>query len=150
MMKGIRNTNWGLMMERSRSRLNPIDRLNVNDRNLKRDIVSIRNADKSLPDWITLTLIGAWAWFGLPEEVPAAWRDSSGIVYLRGVIKSGTIPSNVAILPVGLRPGGKKRFSVVSNNAFGYVYITSDGVITLGAGSNVYVDLAGVCFRAEG
>lgn len=137
------------MMERSRSRLDPLSSLQVRDRDLQKQVDRLRNRDRSLPDWIDLTLAGAWVTFGAPEDDPGYWRDSSGIVRFRGVAKSGTVPSTLTTMGEGFRPAGKRRFPVVSNNVFGYISVTSAGVITVEAGNNTYIDIAAINYRAE-
>lgn len=136
-------------MERSRSRLDPFSSLQVKNRDIQKQVDRLRNRDRSLPDWIDLTLAGAWVAFGSPEDDPGYWRDSAGIVRFRGVAKSGTVPSTLTTMVEGFRPVGKRRFPVVANNVFGYVSVTAAGVITVEAGSNVYVDLASINYRAE-
>jgi len=120
----------------------------VADREAARAIRRLESVDRSV-DWITPTLSGAWVAFGGSEQAPAYSRTASGMVLLRGVAKSGTVPSTLFTLPAGFRPLGNRRFPVVANNLFGYISIIATGVVTIEAGSNVYVDLAAVSFRAE-
>src|SRR5881227_1478499 len=137
------------MTERSRSRLNAFTALAVNDREQRRDIQKIGARDRSLPDWITPALSSPWVNFGGTEDTVGYWRDSSGIVYLKGVIKSGTIPSAIFFLPDGLKPLAIRRFPVYSNGALGFVTVAADGQVTVISGSNVSVELSSINFRAE-
>lgn len=81
------------------------------------------------------------------------YKDSLGIVHLRGLIKSGTVTAGTAIttLPVGYRPGRQLIFEVTSNDVRGRIDVTPTGIIQTGAGiSNLWVSLANITFRAEG
>jgi hypothetical protein len=110
----------------------------------------LEHRDHSLADWQSLPFNAGWSDFGGLEEAAGFWRSSSGIVFLRGEVKStGTIPDDIGTLPVGFRPSTKKRFAVVSNNAFGAVSILTTGVINVDVGSVVRVSLSGISFRAE-
>lgn len=137
------------MMERSRSRQDPLSALKVGQRELGRDIEILANNDHSLFDWVPMTLVGAWVPFGGAEDDPGYWRDSAGIVRFRGLIKSGVVPSAFTTLPQNFRPAGNRRFPLVANNGFGLISILASGVCTVETGSNVYVDLAAINFRAE-
>ena len=77
------------------------------------------------------------------------FKDPTGRVHLQGVISSGTVASAAFTLPVGYRPASTRIFSVISNGAIGRFDISSAGVCTLQAGSNVYVSLEGISFKAS-
>lgn len=75
-------------------------------------------------------------------------------VYLKGLVKSGTISYGAAgqifQLPVGYRPSRMCIFAVASNDAFGQVRIGSDGwVYATPPSSPLWVCLDGISFRAE-
>lgn len=76
--------------------------------------------------------------------------ERTGLVYLRGLMKSGTLPGIAFYLPPGYRPTllvSSMYFPVTSNTAFGSVYITSaDGSLYVGAGSATWVSLNGIVF----
>ena len=137
------------MMERSRSRKDIFGDIYTRLRDNEDEIGIVSQSDHSLFDWIPITLVGAWVAFGGAEDIPKYWRDSSGIVRMAGLIKSGAVPSAFTTLPANFRPGGNRRFPTISNGAFGYVSVLANGVCTVEAGSNVYVDLAAIAFRAE-
>jgi len=62
-------------------------------------------ADFQDTDWITLPLLNGWVDYG-PPYAPSEYRRLNGVVYVHGLIKSGTTNNNtvVANLPVGFRP----------------------------------------------
>lgn len=145
-----------------RSRSNP-DIVGLLQRADKLGAIETRSAKqhRSLPDWVDISAFtNSWVSFsdgtdGNPRA--AYWRDNSGIVRLRGMIKSGTLGLAAFTLPVGFRPGvsavgvvGYYYFAVMSNSAFGHIYVSSDGVVSPQVGDNTYFSLAGISFRAEG
>ena len=70
-------------------------------------------------------------------QVTAAFRKlPSGIVEIKGLIKSGTVGGKAFTLPAGYRPGANYIFSTDSNNAFGRVLITTNGRVTPSTGNN--------------
>ena len=81
-------------------------------------------------------------------ELPGYWRDPTGLVHLRGAASSGTVGLAIFTLPAGYRPASSVVFSVLSNGAVGRLDVSSAGAVTLTAGSNVYVSLSGVSFKA--
>lgn len=92
------------------------------------------------------------SWVDYDSDRPARFcKDALGWVHLEGIIKSGTVPAAAFTLPVGYRPGhvgSNAHFIVDANNAAGFVQVNVDGVVNVGAGSNVYVSLAQIHFRA--
>ncbi len=140
--------NWGLILDRSRSKLNPIQQIQKDVRANNRAIERLTSKDRAI-DWKNATLLGTWVSFGAGEDPASYSRTASGLIICRGVVKFGTVPSSIFVFPVGFRPGNARRFAVVSNAAFGYVMIISDGTLSLQVGNNAYVDLSGICFRAE-
>jgi hypothetical protein len=110
---------------------------------------TLRNS-ASQYDFIVPTLINSWVNYGDPAIGADAgyYKDTDNIVHLRGLVKSGTIPSAAFILPSGFRPQYPLYFPVASNNAFGMVIISTGGNVIINQGSNVYVDLGSISFRA--
>jgi len=137
-------------MERSRSKQNPLSSLQVTDRELAAAVDRLRQSNYAIYDWIPLTpLLGTWVNFESGEQVAGYWRDSAGIVHLRGVVKLGTIPGDLATLPENFRPGSLVRYPAYTNSGLGYVSIAPTGVIRVESGSNPQIDLSAVSFRAE-
>lgn len=101
-------------------------------------------------DWTPVTVFtNSWLDFGGGTFSPVSYyKDTDGIVHLRGAIKSGTVAAAAFLLPVGFRPSGSSYFPCVSNNAFGFFNITSGGGVVLQVGSNTYASLDGISFRA--
>jgi hypothetical protein len=99
--------------------------------------------------WRAPTLLNTWINFGSGFSDAGYYKDSSGLVHLRGVIRNGTVPADVFVLPVGYRPAATLIFPIVSNDLLGQVRINSSGNVHLYAGSNTWVALDGIRpFRA--
>lgn len=82
------------------------------------------------------------------QEFAAYWKNAAGMVELRGVIKAGAIGA-IFTLPPRYRPLGVRRFHVVANSAFGQVDVLTTGDVMFRTGSNVWVSLDTISFRAE-
>jgi hypothetical protein len=94
----------------------------------------------------TPSYINGWA----DGPVPLRYKSNSeGLVKFSGICSGGTATSGTVIfnLPVGWRPARTEVFAVVSNDtSFGSVGITSTGDVVILAGTNVKLDLSGICF----
>jgi hypothetical protein len=77
-------------------------------------------------------------------------RMPDGTVHLRGLVRSGTMGAPIFTLPVGYRWDGATycHLPVMSNNALASLLMNSNGELSLGTGSNVWVDLAAISFKA--
>jgi hypothetical protein len=96
--------------------------------------------------WQTPTLLNSWVNFGAPYTSAAYYKDTIGVVRLKGMVKSGTT-TTVMTLPVGYRPDATLRFASVYNGAFGYVQVDSSGNVTA-SGAGGAIPLECIQFRA--
>jgi hypothetical protein len=71
-----------------------------------------------------------------------------GIVYVEGVMKTGTLNTAAFTLPVGFRPSGTLNFTQMANGAFARLAIGSTGAVNPVSGSNVWFAIC-VSFVAE-
>lgn len=95
------------------------------------------------------TFTNSWANLGGAFAPATYWKDSSNVVHLSGVIASGTLTASAFTLPATMRPtDGTRVFACFSNNAFGYLQVTTAGLVIPVAGSNVSFSLDGISFRA--
>lgn len=94
------------------------------------------------------TFTNSWSNQGAPY-FNAGWRKVNGRVYLRGVVKSGTIGSSMFTLPSGYRPANSIAFNPQSPNTGngGLITIASTGTViySIGAGP-LQVSLDGIDF----
>lgn len=107
-------------------------------------------ASKTLPNWTAPTFQNSWVDFGGGSVCPAGYyKDDMSVVRLRGFVSSGTVGLTIFNLPVGYRPLHDCNIPVVSNDTFGKLVVKTTGNVVLSIGSNAYVDLSSVSFRAE-
>lgn len=111
--------------------------------------------------YVNGTISGADTWHNASGTFENSWVDNSagepaqykkmvaGNVTLRGLVKSGTVGATIFTLPVGYRPARNYNFPAVSNNAFGYCSINTDGNVLMVAGSNTWFSLDGISFNLD-
>jgi hypothetical protein len=98
--------------------------------------------------WATPTMMGTWVTFG-PNNTPGYYKDSDGLVHLRGLVKSGTINTAIFTLPTGFKPSKNIVRNTVSNLGPARLDVRSDGLVMPVTGSNVWFSLDGVVFTPE-
>lgn len=121
----------------------------------------IRTLDVAMPDrWTQITLGSGWAKGAVGYANPAYWRDSQGVVHLRGVATSGTYSNSVpaATLPQSCWPAKASLHAVVQRNATfepaGIVEIQADGdvmapvVTSVQTGTSTFLSFDGISFDA--
>lgn len=105
-------------------------------------------ANKTQEAWITPTLTNGWVPFSDTLSTAGYFKDTIGIVHLRGIIKNGT-GALIGFLPVGYRPSKTVYIVTVSNGLFGYLTISTGGAITAMAYSSAWISLENIAFKAE-
>jgi hypothetical protein len=116
--------------------------------------VHTRYADVAQEAWTASSFAGTWADYGGSYDAAGYFKDTVGIVHLRGLVKSGgAFPSTIFTLPAGYRPNGHQSFSVPSyiggaDSGAGVVIVQSDGLVRASVGSDTYIGLNGISFRA--
>lgn len=78
----------------------------------------------------------------------AFYKDPHGVVRLKGLAKNGTVSSTIFNLPAGYRPATDLRFTTINNGVPSYSVVGANGNVYTN-GSNVFIDLASISFRAE-
>jgi hypothetical protein len=111
-------------------------------------------AQQSYPTWTDIPLSGGWAadttGWGAPQ-----CRIQRGFVYIRGMIRGGTITAGtvIATLPLGFTPSGNLIFQCANNlTASGArIDVHTDGSMSLGqaAPSASYISLCNIIFRGS-
>ena len=101
--------------------------------------------------WIAPTLLNGWVDYGGLSAPAGYHKDALGYVHLRGDIKSGTTTpfTTLFTLPVGYRPAFVINAATVSNSAFGWIVVLTNGNVQITAGSSVFLSLAIPPFLAE-
>jgi len=95
--------------------------------------------------WIAPTFLNGWVNFGSGQQV-AQYRKVGDLVYLRGVVKSGTLGASAFNLPAGYRPPLDLAFAVSSAGAFGNIAVNATGDVIPANGNVVSFHFNGVCF----
>jgi hypothetical protein len=104
--------------------------------------------------WVTATLGNSWVSFdgGATFDIPS-YRLLNRVVYLKGLMKSGTSATTVFTLPVGSRPLKSIQFIGVSTTGAAKIRIDNAGNVSVQSyttgGSNADVSLNGISFPAE-
>lgn len=92
---------------------------------------------------------GTWTNYGAGYESAGYYKDPFGRVHLTGVIKSGTINTAAFILPGGYRPKARLIFVNQAGEDTGFrIDVAGDGSVIPVNGTNTYVSLDGISFRA--
>lgn len=71
--------------------------------------------------WTDLPLANSWVYYGSPYTTPQ-YRRLKGVVYFKGLVKSGTLNAPIFTLPAGFRTSAVMHIPLVSN---GFVVITN-------------------------
>lgn len=103
----------------------------------------------AIPEGFTApTLLNSWINFGGVAQTAGFTRAQDGTIRLRGLLKSGTIGSSMFTLPLGYRPSAQELIATISADAIGRIDITTAGDVIPSVGTNSYVSLGGITFRA--
>jgi len=104
-------------------------------------------------NWTNLSLVNGWVNYAAGTYSSAQFTKSSSdnMVYLKGLIGSGTATAGTVIttLPVGSRPKERILYTNASGGGYGRVDILSNGQVTIQAGVNSWFSLDGIIFKAE-
>ena len=100
------------------------------------------------PAWTPLAYTNGWVDYAAPYG-PCGVRKVNGVVFLRGLVASGTAPA-MFTLPVGYRPSNTLLLNVqTSPNVACRLDISANGVVSHTGGSNGWVSIGGISFLAE-
>ena len=114
------------------------------------DTTVVQTVDLGDTSWITPTFQNGWAQYAGWDA--AGYRRFKGVVYLKGLIASGTTTNGTVIfnLPAGFRPAGNKHIPVASNALFGLINIMSNGDVKVNTPiSNAWLSLEVPPFPAD-
>lgn len=104
--------------------------------------------------WLSLVPLLVNGWVSYDNNYgPPRYRKLNGVVYIQGLIRSGTLGNTVATMPVGFRPSGLwvTLFSTLGDNNVPNRYdLYGDGrLINAGGASNVWSSLNGITYPAD-
>lgn len=99
--------------------------------------------------WLTPTFTNSWVNYDPTTWTVAQYRKKSGVVYLEGLIKNGTVGLSAFTLPAGYRPLKNLIFAVIDGlNTGQRLDVNSNGTVVPDSGNNGYFSL-NCCFIAE-
>jgi hypothetical protein len=101
------------------------------------------------PGWTAPTLTNSWVNFGAPFTNAGYYKDITGRVWLRGLIKNGTINTAMLTLPSGYQPVAQHMAVVYSSSGVIRVDVATTGAVTsqgAPAGAYTYLSLDGINF----
>jgi hypothetical protein len=106
-------------------------------------------ANRSTADWVAPGFLNSWANLGTTFENAGYYLDHMGVVHLQGNI-TGANNSPIFNLPAGFRPLEQlAHFSIAQGETVGRVDVLANGDVQRALGSNGYLALTGISFRAE-
>ena len=85
--------------------------------------------------WIAPTLLNGWINYG-SGLAPAGYRKIRDIVYLRGMIKSGTVGASAFALPAAYQPPQAIQFPATTG-AFSWITVGTDVTISSGPATGI-------------
>lgn len=90
----------------------------------------------SIPLWTNFVLQNNWIDYSTSSWATAAYtKTSSGLVVLKGLIKSGTAGTTVATLPPGYRPSQNLLFTSIASSANARIDVLTNGNVNIANGS---------------
>jgi len=94
--------------------------------------------------WVGVTLQNSWvnydATYGMANLTYI--RKIGSVVYMRGLLKSGTMNTTMFTLPTGYRPAINQIFSTISAAVLGELRVNANGTVVCTSGSNVWFSIS--------
>lgn len=105
---------------------------------------------QSQPAFAAPTFQNGWVNYDTSTyNIAGFYRDALNRVYLRGLVRNGTVSTAIFTLPAGFRPDRECIFAVISNSTIGRVDVYPSGQVRAETPSNnTYVSLDGISFVA--
>lgn len=106
--------------------------------------------------WTSVTFLNSWTNYGGSYAPAGFFKDSTGVVHLRGLVMNGSPAACVFNLPAGYRPGYRAIFTTMRYNSTqgeyaGRLDVDVSGCVSVPGNpyTNGYLSLEGVSFLAE-
>ena len=100
-------------------------------------------------EWQAVVPEGDWVNHGGTYNDAGYFKDSQGIVHLKGLLKGGKVEVTIFTLPSGYRPEARQLHPVYTHQGFiGRLDIFMDGRVFLTDGMSGFLSLDGITFRA--
>lgn len=117
----------------------------------KQKITQAQESPANADGWIPVTFTNSWVNYDTTTFGACAYRkDASGTVFLKGLVKTGTMGTGIFTLPAGYRPEKTCHIATIANGAFAGINIAyATGIVMAQYGSNVWFSLDGISFLGE-
>ena len=100
--------------------------------------------------WQAVSYENGWVVHGNPEYGTVNYyKDTMGIVHLKGLASNGNVNAPIFTLPAGYRPNQRLLFHVQTNGAQGRVDILTNGQVQGVGINNAWVSFNGITFKAD-
>jgi hypothetical protein len=98
--------------------------------------------------WRSVAFENAWVNYGSDYSPVGYYKDTNGVVHLRGLTKSGTIGTCIFTLPEGYRPNYRRLLTAQTYpNASNRVDIHTNGCVNATSGDPAWIALDELSFR---
>lgn len=99
--------------------------------------------------WIALPLVNSWVSYDNTYG-PPRYRKVAGVVFVQGLIRSGSLGAVAFTLPAGYRPSLKLLFVVDRDpNVDGRIDVETNGNVVMVTASTGWTSLSGITFPAD-
>jgi hypothetical protein len=99
-------------------------------------------------DWQTPELLNGWVNPDTQAAPAGYWKDSFGVVRLRGYLNGGAYYVPCLVLPVGYRPAYYEEIFCPAAGYQGLVFLYPDGAIVVAENPTNKINLSAITFRA--
>ncbi|EHS58934.1 hypothetical protein [Paenibacillus sp. Aloe-11] len=106
----------------------------VQQANSRVSVLENKKAEKDNPSWIVPTLLNGWSNYSSILSQIGYYKDSEGLIHMKGVLKLGTLNTAMFILPPGYRPKLSRVLVTAANtdtqtDVLGRVNINDNGSV---------------------
>jgi hypothetical protein len=100
--------------------------------------------------WQNPSFLNAWHNYGAGYNAAGYFKDSMGIVHLKGLVAGGLGGTTIFVLPAGYRPTARQLHVTATNGAApGRCDVLSSGEVVPVAGDTAWFSLDGITFQAD-
>ena len=100
--------------------------------------------------WTAPTLLNSWVNYGGAWDTAGYRKDGQGVVYLKGLVKSGTTSANLFVLPSGYRPASQLLMHGRGTTGEFRIDIFPSGVVYFNSADAAFSSISGISFYADG
>lgn len=99
--------------------------------------------------WITPTMLNGWVNYDTSWASAGYYKDSLGIVHLRGLVKNGTAGSTIFTVPAGYRIAQPSHGATASNGGYAEYNIFTDGRVQHRGTNTGWFSLDHITWKAD-